>query len=124
MHQTYPDLDAYRREVLSLCEEGRVDAICRNPLRFEDLRDFIACYNPENRRARKESDRFKSFAYEELMQRDKVNLDICWLRDQSLEESENFPEPDVIAAEITENLEVALEQFASICSKIASRTSE
>ncbi len=91
----------------------------KNPLRFEDLQDFIACYNPENRHDRKETERFKCFAYDELMQRDKVSLDIFWLRDESLEESENLPEPDVIAAEITENLEAALEQFASIYEEIA-----
>ena len=91
----------------------------KNPLRFEDLQDFIACYNPENRHDRKETDRFKCFAYDELMQRDKVSLDIFWLRDESLEESENLPEPDIIAAEITENLEAALEQFASIYEEIA-----
>ena len=93
----------------------------KNPLRFEDLQDFIACYNPENRHDRKETERFKCFAYDELMQRDKVSLDIFWLRDESLEESENLPEPDVIAAEITENLEAALEQFASIYEEIAPR---
>ncbi|MCE2435171.1 MAG: hypothetical protein J4F29_19960, partial [Candidatus Latescibacteria bacterium] len=74
---------------------------------------------PENRHDRKETERFKSFVYDELMQRDKVSLDIFWLRDESLEESENLPEPDVIAAEITENLEAALEQFASIYEEIA-----
>ena len=89
----------------------------KNPLRFEDLQDFIACYNSENRHDRKETERFKCFAYHELIQRDKVSLDIFWLRDESLEESENLPEPDVIAAEITENLEAALEQFASIYEK-------
>ncbi len=91
----------------------------KSPLRFEDLQDFIACYNPENRHDRKETERFKCFAYDELMQRDKMSLDIFWLRDESLEESENLPEPDVIAAEITENLEAALEQFASIYEEIA-----
>ncbi len=85
-----------------------------NPLRYDDLKDFIACYNPENRNLREESERFKCFAYDELMKRDKVNLDIFWLRDESLEDAENLPDPDVIAQEITENLGVALEQFSSI----------
>jgi len=48
------------------------------------------------------------------MKRDKANLDILWLRDESLEDSANLPEPEVIAAEIVENLEAALEQFNSI----------
>jgi type I restriction enzyme M protein len=86
----------------------------QNPLRYEDLQDFINCFNPENRFKREESERFKSFPYDELMQRDKVSLDIFWLKDESLEDSENLPDPDVLAGEIVENLEAALEQFSSI----------
>jgi len=86
-----------------------------NPLRYEDLRDFIKCYNLENRFNREETDRFKAFTYDEIMQRDKVSLDIFWLRDESLEDSENLPDPDVLARDIAENLESALEQFSSIC---------
>jgi len=85
-----------------------------NPLKYEDLKDFINCYNPENRFDRKEIERFKDFTYDELIQRDKANLDIFWLKDESLEEMENLPEPDVIAAEIMENLEFALDQFSGI----------
>ncbi len=85
-----------------------------NPLRFNDLQDFIQCYNPKNRFHRKETDRFKSFSYDDLMQRDKASLDIFWLKDESLEDSENLPSPDLIAAEIVENLESALEQFSGI----------
>ena len=85
-----------------------------NPLRYKDLQDFINCYNPENRFDRKETDRFKAFTYDELIQRDKTNLDIFWLKDESLEDYENLPPPEIIAKEITENLEYALEQFNSI----------
>ena len=63
---------------------------------------------------RQESDRFKAFKYDDLMQRDKVSLDIFWLKDDSLEDTENLPQPEVIAAEIVENLEAALEQFREI----------
>jgi hypothetical protein len=62
-----------------------------------DLDGFVAGYNPKNRHERKESDRFKSFAYDDLLKRDKVNLDIFWLKDESLEESANLPAPEVIA---------------------------
>ena len=48
------------------------------------------------------------------MEPDKVSLDIFWLKDESLEDSENLPDPDVLAAEIVENLQAALEQFGSI----------
>ena len=89
-----------------------------NPLKRTDLDDFVACYNPKNRHERKESDRFKSFAYEELLKRDKLNLDIFWLKDESLEDSANLPDPDIIAAEIVEDLQAALAQFAEIASDL------
>jgi len=85
-----------------------------SPLAHDDLEDFIACYNPENRHKRKETERFKAFTYDELAQRDKASLDIFWLKDESLEDTENLPEPDVIAREIADNLESALEQFREI----------
>jgi type I restriction enzyme M protein len=67
-----------------------------------------------NRNAREESERFRVFTYEELMQRDKINVDIFWLRDESLEDSASLPDPDVIAREIMENLESAVDQFTAI----------
>jgi len=85
-----------------------------SPLRFEDLQDFIDCFNPENRHDREETERFRPFGYDELMQRDKASLDIFWLRDESLEDSDNLPDPDILAAEIVENLQAALEQFNGI----------
>jgi type I restriction enzyme M protein len=85
-----------------------------NPLGEPDLQEFIKCYNPQNRHDRQEMERFKGFTFDELMQRDKVNLDIFWLKDESLEDSENLPDPEVLAMEIVENLETALEQFRGI----------
>jgi type I restriction enzyme M protein len=85
-----------------------------NTLKRTDLDDFVACYNAKNRHDRKESERFKSFTYEELTKRDKVNLDIFWLKDDALEESANLPAPEIIAQEITDDLQAALEQFATI----------
>ena len=69
---------------------------------------------PKNRHERNESERFKCFTYDDLVKRDKVNLDIFWLKDESLEDSANLPAPDIIAAEIIDDLEAALEQFATI----------
>ena len=89
-----------------------------NTLKRSDLDDFVACYNPTNRHERKESERFKSFTYEDLLKRDKLNLDIFWLKDESLEDSANLPDPDIIAAEIVEDLEAALSQFAAIASDL------
>ena len=85
-----------------------------NTLKRSDLDDFVACYGRKNRDARKETERFKPFSYEELVKRDKLNLDIFWLKDEALEESANLPAPEVIAADITADLEAALEQFATI----------
>jgi type I restriction enzyme M protein len=95
-----------------------------NPLKRSDLDDFVACYNAKNRDERKESERFKSFTYEELTKRDKLNLDIFWLKDESLEDSANLPDPDIIAAEIVEDLQAALTQFAVIASDLKRGASE
>jgi len=86
----------------------------QNPMRAEHLKDFIECYNPENRHDREETEKFKSFDYDELIQRDKTSLDLFWLKDESLEDSDNLPDPDVLARDITESLEAALEQFEEI----------
>jgi len=92
-----------------------------NPLKFEDLQDFIRCYNPENRHQREESERFKAFSYEELVKRDKASLDIFWLKDESLEDSDNLPAPEVLAAEIVESLETALSEFRAIYEELGGR---
>lgn len=85
-----------------------------HPLRREHLEDFVRCYNPQNRFQRTETERFRKFSYEELTKRDKTNLDIFWLRDDNLEDSENLPEPEVFAKSIIEDLTAALEQFKAI----------
>ncbi len=97
-----------------------------NPLQRSDLDEFVACYNADNRHERsptwseENSDgRWRSFTYDELMQRDKASLDIFWLRDESLEDSANLEDPDVIAAEIVEDLQSALEQFSAIETDLA-----
>ena len=89
------------------------------PLRYEDLADFIRAYNSANRHAREESERFRPFTYEDLVAREKASLDIFWLRDESLEDSANLPPPEVIAAEIVEDLEAALSEFAQVAQKLA-----
>jgi type I restriction enzyme M protein len=93
----------------------------QNPLKNADLEDFVACFRSKNRLARQESERFKGFTYDELVKRDKANLDIFWLKDESLEESANLPAPEVIAAEIADDLEGALEQFATIAEDLLRR---
>jgi len=92
-----------------------------NPLKREDLDEFVKCYNPKNRHDRKPTwsgkkpdGRWRAYDHDELINRDKASLDIFWLKDESLEASENLPEPGVIAQEIVEDLEAALEQFREI----------
>lgn len=96
----------------------------QKPLRYEDLQDFIKSYRPKDRRRRKESERFKPFAYDELMQRDKLSLDITWLRDESLEDAENLPPPDVLAQEIVEDLEAVISEFAQIAASLRGGVAE
>ena len=93
----------------------------QNPLRYENLADFIAAFNAENRHDRKESERFRPFTYDALLQRDKVSLDLIWLRDESLEDTANLPPPDVIAAEIVEDLEAALAEFSQIAQSLGDK---
>jgi len=52
---------------------------------ISSARDFINCYNAENRYKRKMKERFRAFCYEDLVKRDKASLDIFWLKDESLE---------------------------------------
>ena len=86
----------------------------QNTLSAQALQDLVARYNPDDRQEREETERFRAFGYEDLVSRDKANLDIFWLWDKSLEGSEDLQPPDVIAAEIAENLQAALEQFSEI----------
>lgn len=87
-------------------------------LKYEHLQDFIKCYNPKNRFKRKETESFKKFTYEEIIARDKTNLDIFWLKDESLGDMDNLPDPDLLAQEIVENLESGLESFREIVNNL------
>jgi len=109
----------------------------KNPLKVDDLKDFILCYNAGNRFKRKETwsevaveasgeesfrlrsttgpeGRWRKFTYDEIISRDKTSLDITWLKDKSLADLDNLPDPDDQAAEIIENLEAGLASFREI----------
>lgn len=98
----------------------------KKTMRADDLREFITCYNPENRHARKETwnaentpeGRWRKFSYQELIARDKTSLDIFWLKDKSLSDLDNLPEPDELATEIIENLEAGLNSFREILGEL------
>ena len=86
----------------------------QNPLRRDHLDEFVDAYKPGNRGKRKESERFKAFTYEEIIARDKANLDIIWLKDDSLEDAADLPAPEILAREIMEELQVAIGEFTAI----------
>lgn len=94
----------------------------KNPMKLDDLKDFITCYNPANRHKRKEiynaetnpEGRWRKFSYDEIISRDKTSLDITWIKDKSLADLDNLPDPDVLAGDIIENLEAGLECFREI----------
>ena len=92
-----------------------------NPLTDNDLQDFISVYKPEDRDTRTETDRFHAFDYEELIEREHVNLDLFWLKEDSVEDAADLPSPDVLVAEITKNLETALAQFQNIQTELDSK---
>jgi type I restriction enzyme M protein len=94
----------------------------KNPLNIDVLKDFIECYQPENRSKRKETyhpetnpeGRWRKFSYAEIIARDKTSLDISWLKDKSLADLDNLPDPEELAADIIENLEAGLASFREI----------
>ena len=97
----------------------------KNPMKLEDLQDFIKLYNPTNRHKREETyseenpeGRWRKFCYDEIIARDKTSLDIFWLKDKSLADLDNLPDPDVLALDIIENLEAGLESFREIAGVI------
>jgi type I restriction enzyme M protein len=90
-------------------------------MKYDDLKDFVECYNPHNRFKRKETERFKKFSYDEIISRDKTNLDIFWLKDESLGDMDNLPEPDILAQEIIDNIEAGLSSFKEIVDSLNGR---
>lgn len=92
------------------------------PLSYEDLVEFVEAYKPGARNDRVESERFRSFSYTDLQQRDKLSLDVAWLRDDSLEDSDNLRAPEVLASEIIEELEAALLEFTQVSRLLAVTT--
>lgn len=94
----------------------------KNPLKLEDLRDFITLYQAENIHKRTETyhpetnpeGRWRKFTYDEIIARDKTSLDITWLKDKSLADLDNLPDPDELAQDIVENIEAGLESFRAV----------
>lgn len=98
----------------------------KQPMQLADLQDFIDCYKAANRHQRTETwhaeknpeGRWRKFSYEEVIARDKTSLDIFWIKDQSLADLDNLPEPEILAAEIIDNLEAGLDSFKEVLAEL------
>jgi len=97
----------------------------KKPMSFADLQDFIKCFNPKNRHKRRETwseknpdGRFRCYTYNQVKGRDKTSLDIFWIKDKSLANLDSLPDPDVLAGEIIDNLETAMESFQEIMAEL------
>ena len=93
----------------------------KNPMRMTHLQDFIDVYNTDKRHKRTETwseenpdGRWRKFTYDEIIARDKTNLDIFWIKDKSLADLDNLPDPDILAEEIIDNIEAGLNSFREI----------
>lgn len=98
----------------------------QHPMTDADLADFIACYNPENRHERTETwspdnpdGRWRKFSVDEILARDKTSMDIFWVKDKSLADLDSLPDPDMLAMDIIENLQSALESFQELRNQLA-----
>jgi type I restriction enzyme M protein len=90
-----------------------------------DLEDFVFCYHPENRHERTETysennpnGRWRKFPVQEILERDKISLDIFWIKDKSLADLDNLPPADELAGDIIENLQNALESFQELMGQL------
>jgi hypothetical protein len=73
---------------------------------------------------RAECERWKSFTHDELIARHTVNLDITWLQDESREDADNLPAPEVIAREIVEDLTAALAELEAVAAALEAKADE
>lgn len=96
-----------------------------------DLDEFVQLYKPQDRYARRPTwkknrpaGRWRSYTYDEIVARDKASLDIFWLRDESLEDSANLPDPHILAAEIADDLRASLEQIEDVLADLQARVRE
>jgi type I restriction enzyme M protein len=97
----------------------------KKPMMMSHLEEFVKLYKPENINKRKETwseenqeGRWRKYTYDEVIARDKTSLDIFWLKDKSLTDLDNLPDPDILANEIIENIESGLASFREIMETI------
>ena len=97
----------------------------QRPITRKDFDEFVACYQPGAMRKRKPmwseenpDGRWRSYTYDEILKRDKLSLDLFWIKDQSLTDADSLPSPDVLATEIADELEAAFDLFSKIAAKL------
>ena len=97
----------------------------QSPIQRKDFDEFVACYKPGKIHERQETwsednpeGRWRCYDYEELLKRDKLSLDLFWISDKSLTDTDSLPAPDILAQELADDLESALEQFTKIATKL------
>ena len=98
-----------------------------DPLKSDDLKPFVEAYHAENINKRKETwsasnpeGRWRKYTYDEIIKRDKASLDIFWLKDESLTDLDNLPEPAALAKDITESLGTSLKKFKAVMGELES----
>ena len=97
----------------------------QSPIQRKDFDEFVACCKPGRLHERtpmwsdaNPDGRWRSYEYEDLLKRDKLSLDLFWIKDKSLTDTDSLPAPGIIAAEIADDLEAALEQFTKIAARL------
>ena len=99
----------------------------RKPMTEKDLDEFVSCYNPDNRHQRTENwheennpeGRWRKYTYEEILTRDKTNLDIFWLKNKSFTDLDALPSPEILAEGIVDNLQAALDSFNEVVESLS-----
>ncbi|MBI1760117.1 MAG: SAM-dependent DNA methyltransferase [Acidobacteria bacterium] len=98
----------------------------QSPIQRKDFDEFVDCYKPGRQHERQATyeqaqnpdGRWRCYDYEELLKRDKLSLDLFWIKDRSLTDTDALPAPGILATEIADDLETALEQFTKIAAKL------
>ncbi len=97
----------------------------QKPITRADFDEFVECYKPGAMHKRKETwseanpdGRWRCYTYDEIQKRDKLSLDLFWIKDKSLTDTEALPAPDILAAEIADELEAAFELFSKIAARL------
>lgn len=92
----------------------------QKPLRRAHLDEFVECYKPGRPRGeRVESERFKAFTYQELIARDGTNLDLVWLKDDSIENAADLPAPEILVHKMVEQLKATVGELSAIATALS-----